>query len=196
MPASPITRSDSTAQHVIEPGDRDLERGFLAHERWAFEAFYARYSKTFYAAAYGVLKSEQEAQDCVHDVLLRLWRKPSAFVPGKGSLKAFTAVCIRNDAVSRLRISHRAPELVRRLSSAAREEDFEPVDFVERERLTQAIRALPPAQRRAIVMAYFQHFTHREIAAALNEPIGTIKSRLSAALHRLHAALSEGFSHE
>lgn len=178
----------------MNTSDLDLEQGFVAREKWAMEALYVRHAKTFYTAAFSVLESGEDAQDCVHDVLLRIWGRPNTFAPGKGSLKAFVAVSIRNEAVSRLRLQNRAPELHRRLAVRIEEEFFEPADHVERDRLQRAIRMLPIAQRRALVMSYFQHLTHREISEKLGEPLGTIKSRISTALRRLHDTLAEGSS--
>ena len=62
-------------------------------------------------------------------------------------------------------------------------------DPIERERIARAIDALPPAQAQTIQFAYFKGMTHTEIANALGEPIGTIKSRLSAALRTLRGSL-------
>jgi RNA polymerase sigma-70 factor, ECF subfamily len=191
-----ITRWGNTNGPVKVQSDLAVEQGFIARERWALEAFYVQHSKTFYSAAYSVLRDAEEAQDCVHDVLLRLWNRPNTFASGKGSLKAFVAVCIRNEAVSRLRLRNREPELQRRLAARIEHEEFEPFDFVEHNRLVRAIDALPQAQRRTIIMSYFRYLTHREIAEQLGEPIGTIKSRLSTALHRLRDALSRNSIHD
>ena len=176
----------------MRSADADLEQAFSAHEPWALETLYARYGKTFYAAAFGVLRSVEDAQDCVQDVLLRLWRRPETYAREKGALKAFVAVCVRNEALTRLRAKRRAPELERRASSQTEEETtFEPFDHVEHNRLVRAMQELPPPQRQAIVLAYFKHLTHREIAERTGDPIGTIKSRLSTAVHRLRDLMTE-----
>jgi RNA polymerase sigma-70 factor (ECF subfamily) len=62
-------------------------------------------------------------------------------------------------------------------------------DPIERERIARAIGALPPAQAQTIQFAYFNGMTHTEIASALGEPVGTIKSRLAAALRSLRRSL-------
>ena len=186
-----ITLSANPNVGVDSRPDEDLEQAYLAHEQWALEALYVRHAKTFYAAAFSVLKSTEDAQDCVHDVLLRLWQRESSYSPGRGTLKAFISVCIRNDALSRLRSKRRVPELEKKLAGLTEEQYFEPFDHVEHNRLVQALRTLPQAQRQAVVMSYFQHLTHKEIAARLDEPIGTIKSRLSSAVQRLRGLLAE-----
>lgn len=173
-----------------------IEQGFVAREQWALEALYVQHGSTFYSAAFSVLRNAEEAQDCVHDVLLRLWRRPNTYAPGKGSLKAFVAVCVRNEAVSRVRLRGREPELQRRLAAQTGPENFEPFDHVEHNRLVQALGILPPPQRQVVILSYFQHRTLREIAEQTGDPIGTIKSRLSSALQRLRDALSGAPVHD
>ncbi len=181
-------------------GASDLEIAFAAREPWALEALYVEHARTFYTAAFAVLRNGEDAQDCVHDVLLRIWHNTSAFTPGKGALKAFVAVCIRNEAVSRVRLRGRGSELERRIVRRAAEQPlqdpFSSVDPIERNRLQQAIAELSEPQRSVIVLSYFNCLTHREIAERLGEPIGTIKSRLSAALHRLSGRLKREYEYE
>lgn len=177
-----------------------LDRAFAARESWALEALYAEHARTFYSAAYSVLRNAEDAQDCVHDVLLRLWRNTQSFSPERGALKTFVAVCIRNEAVSRVRMRSKGPELERRLLRRAVEEPapdpFSAFDPVAQNRLNEAIADLPEAQRSVIILSYFEHLTHREIAERLGEPLGTIKSRLSSALHRLSARLNREYEYE
>lgn len=69
--------------------------------------------------------------------------------------------------------------------------DLEVPDHVEAARVRRALEALPPEQRRALELAYFGGLTHREIATALGEPLGTIKSRVAMALRKLGRDLAE-----
>ncbi|HZT13665.1 MAG TPA: sigma-70 family RNA polymerase sigma factor [Candidatus Baltobacteraceae bacterium] len=169
--------------------DRDLERAFIEREQWALEALYVRHARTFYAAALGVLQDPDEAQDCVQEVLLRLLQRPHAFSQGRGSLKAFVTVCIRNEAIGRYRAARRRPQLEDRLAKYVEDETFEPFDHLEHARLVGALKTLPEPQRRVTILAYYHHMTHREIAQAIGEPIGTVKSRLFHALRRLGQVL-------
>lgn len=69
--------------------------------------------------------------------------------------------------------------------------DLEVPDHVEAARVRRALEALPPEQRRALELAYFGGLTHREIATALGEPLGTIKSRVAMALRKVGRDLAE-----
>ena len=189
--SSAIARWPETREDVNDRPDSEIESAFAARRSWALDALYVRHAKTFYTAAFSVLRDREDAQDCVHDVLLRLWRSPQSYEPRRGGLKAFVSVCIRNDALDRLRISARAPGLRARLSARIEDETFEPFDHVEHDRLMRALRALPAAQRSTVALAYFHHLTHREVAERLQEPLGTVKSRISSAMRKLHELLTE-----
>ena len=64
--------------------------------------------------------------------------------------------------------------------------------MIEHDRLRAALRTLPPEQRKPLELAYFDYKTHVEIARELNEPLGTIKSRIALGLRKLGAALGAG----
>lgn len=170
--------------------DDALAAGFAAHERWAFDEAYRRYVPLLYSAAYNVLGDAQDARDCVHDALARVWRSPNAYSRARGMVRSFLVVCVRNEAISRRRAEVRRRQLADRLAAEPAEHDqLEAGDPIERDRLRRALVALPVAQRRPLELAYYEGKTHVEIAAELNEPLGTIKSRISAGLRKLGIAL-------
>lgn len=71
-------------------------------------------------------------------------------------------------------------------------DELDAVDVIEHDRLRAALRTLPPEQRKPLELAYFDYRTHVEIARELNEPLGTIKSRIALGLRKLGAALGAG----
>ena len=79
---------------TIERSHNALEDGFAAREAWAFEAAYHAFKGALFAAAFHVLGEREEAEDCVHDVLVRLWERGRAYRHGRGSLRAFMIVCV------------------------------------------------------------------------------------------------------
>ena len=81
----------------------DLEAAFAAHKNWAFGEAYRQYASLLYSAAYNVLGNADDAKDCVADAFARLWRSPHAYSPERGNLRSFLVVCVRNEAISRLR---------------------------------------------------------------------------------------------
>lgn len=171
--------------------DEDLARAFASHEAWAFDEVYTRWSPLLISAAYHVLGNTDDARDCLQDALTRLWRTPGAYTPARGSLRAFLAVCVRNAAISQQRSIRRRNALIDRaaLEPIVHDEIVIP-DFVENERVRSALTSLPEDHRRALVLAYYHQKTHTEIAALLEAPLGTIKSRISHGLRKLALAMN------
>lgn len=168
------------------PSVDELARAFARGEAWAFEAAYRIHGDALYAAAWGVLHDASDSQDCVHDVMTRLWQRRHVFTPERGSLRAFLAVCARNEALTRVRnAGTRERILTQQLHAPAAPVRDHGDAFAERESVERALNALTDKQRETIEMAYYQCLTHPEIADKTGEPIGTVKSRLSGALRRL-----------
>jgi RNA polymerase sigma-70 factor (ECF subfamily) len=179
--ASRITHSPRVRDFV-------LEQAFAQRKDWAYEAAYRRFGGRLYATALHLLRDTQSAQDCVHDVLLHLWKKTSAYAPERGVLEAFLVTCVRNEALTRLRNDARRAQLRQALVEPDRY-DLD-IDPIEHARIERAIAQLDPAHQKMVQLAYYRGLTHREIAAELAEPIGTIKSRISAALRSLRRTLA------
>ena len=168
-----------------------LAQAFARGERWAYDAAYRLHGSVLHAAAQQVLRDPNEAADCVHDVLLRLWRRGDAYCVERGSLRAFLAVCVRNDALARQRKGRNRARIDLTLEHNQATRDVADA-VVDREAIRDALSALTEKQRVAVELAYTRHLTHEEIAATLREPAGTVKSRLSSALRKLRETLALG----
>jgi RNA polymerase sigma-70 factor, ECF subfamily len=173
----------------LEDGELELARGFAHREPWAYEAAYRAHGRVLYAAALGVLRDDADAQDCVHDVLMRLWRRGDAYRPERGSLRAFLAVCVRTEALSRSRKARNRERLEAAAAPPEPAPDIAP-PVVERAAIKSALVSLGEKQRESIELAYYRGMTHEQIAQQLGEPVGTVKSRLSSALRALRAAFA------
>jgi RNA polymerase sigma-70 factor, ECF subfamily len=170
--------------------DEALAAAFAAKERRAFDEAYTRYGKLLYSAAHHVLGNAEDAADCVHDALTRVWKSADSYSRSRGTLRSFLTVCVRNEAITRLRSKARRRKLEERLAAQPLEHDeLHVVDVIEHDRLRAALRSLPLEQRRPLELAYYEHRTHVEIAHELDEPLGTIKSRIAIGLRKLGAAL-------
>lgn len=174
------------------PEESTLAQAFARRERWAFDEAYRRYGSLLFSVALNVLHNAEEAEDCVHDVLVRVWKNPQAFAVDRGSVRAFLVVCVRNDAISRQRSAARRARLSERIGHEEATEEIEIEDFVENAKVREALAQLPEDQRKAITLAYFGGKTHVEIAKTLDEPLGTVKSRISLGLRKLGTALAGG----
>jgi RNA polymerase sigma-70 factor (ECF subfamily) len=174
----------------IDADEAALAAGFAAHQRWAFDEAYRRYGRLLFSAAVRLLGNTQDAEDCVHDSLVRIWRAVQAYTTQRGPLRSFLTVCVRNEAISRMRSANRRTRVLQRAAREPQEHDeiaFE--DFVEHGRLKRALAQLPDVQRAPLELAYFGGKTHVEIANALDQPLGTIKSRIALGLRKLAAVM-------
>jgi RNA polymerase sigma-70 factor (ECF subfamily) len=184
----------ATAQASREGADEaTLAQAFARRERWAFDEAYRRYGSLLYSIALGVLHNAQDAEDCLHDVLVRVWKSPGAFTVERGAVRTFLIVCVRNEAISRTRSAARRERLTERVSRETETiEEMNVGDFIEEERVRTALAQLPDEQRQAVMLAYFAGKTHVEIARQLDEPLGTVKSRIALGLRKLGAMLTAG----
>ncbi len=167
-----------------------IAAAFADHRPEAIDVAYRAYSRTLYAVACRILDNADEAQDCVHDALLRAWQRPNAYRPERGPLRAFLTACVRNEALTRLRRGARHRCIEQRV---ARDEhlsyEIACGDPVTRDRLRDALRSLPSEQLAVLSLAYFGHLSQTEIASRLGVPLGTVKSRVALGLRKLAAQL-------
>jgi len=167
-----------------------LAAGFAAHKGWAFGEAYRRHAALLHSAAYDVLGKADEAQDCVAETVARLWRTPGAYWASRGSLQSFLVACVRNEALSRRRRLARMVRLRQRLAAMPMQHvELRVADPVDCDRIRRALLALPVKQRIALELAFYEGKTQTEIAAELQEPLGTIKSRIKHGLQRLGTIL-------
>jgi len=191
--AEPHSHAASPEIRLATDEDR-LAVAFAERDQGALAEVYRLYAATFYAVAVRILNVEQEAEDCVHDTLLRIWSKPNTYCTERGRLVSLLIVAVRNDALSRRRSVAKHHEIEQRLETPVRVEDFTNGlrDHVECAKLRQALEALTPELREPIVRAYMRYQTHEQISRELNVPLGTIKSRLIIGLRKLHGELIAG----
>lgn len=170
--------------------DAALEQAFAHRERWALDGVYARYHSLLYSVAYNVLRNADDAQDCLHDALIRVWTKRVTYDVARGTLRSFLVVCVRNQAISQQRIAARFARLSQRVGAESSDRaELRVVDYVENQRLYAAFMGLPKEQRAPLVLSYFLGKTHVEIARELGLSLGTTKSRISLGLQKLGRVL-------
>lgn len=165
----------------------------------AFEAIYDAHSGVMYGLLLRMLRTEQDAQEVLQDAMLQIWNRAKHYDPARGSEPAWIISITRSRALDRLRSrktrSTREDEASRdRAIVIGDTEDATGVDYaMERERMRavrSALTELPEAQRTAVELAFFEGLTHTEIAAQLNQPLGTIKTRIQLGMRKLRERLS------
>jgi RNA polymerase sigma-70 factor (ECF subfamily) len=157
----------------------------------AMAQLYECYSAIVYSVALRVLGDTGAAEDILQEVFMQLWRSPDVFDANRGSLAGWLAVITRNRAIDSLR--KRRPEAD--LADVVLSVEPDLANTADWSRMLEKIRAalgsMPLPQRSALEMAFFEGLTHTEIAAKTGEPLGTIKTRIRAALVTLRKAFNQ-----
>jgi RNA polymerase sigma-70 factor, ECF subfamily len=163
----------------------------------AFQVLYERYRNPLFRFAYRLLGSVEAAEDVAHDCFLSLIKEPGRFDASRASLRTYLFAAARNQAAKRYQTFGReAPieELLEEPSSADRQEPLAVV--LESElawEVEQAIAALPPLQREALVLFEYEDLSLAEVAAVVGTDLGTVKSRLFRAREKLRTRLDRYF---
>jgi RNA polymerase sigma-70 factor (ECF subfamily) len=173
--------------------DPALVLRIVNRDQSALAEVYDRYGGLVYAVALRVLRDAPAAEEVLQDTFHRLWIVAARFDPARGSLPAWLAVTARHRAIDYLR--QRAPETDSDSIAAEVELPFDLEEHVSRnglmERVRGALDRLPDSQRTLVELAYFQGMTHTELARRTGEPLGTVKTRLRAAVANLRKELAE-----
>jgi RNA polymerase sigma-70 factor, ECF subfamily len=172
---------------AVETDDTALVRAMADGDRAALAALYDRHAAALLGLAARIVRERREAEDLLHDVFLEAWRHARDFDPKRGKVRTWLAIRMRSrclDLVRSARVSRNAGDA----GLAAIMDDREPAS-PDRELVRRALGALGPEQRQAIELAYFDGLSCSEIAERIAIPVGTVKSRLAAALRGLRTKL-------
>jgi RNA polymerase sigma-70 factor (ECF subfamily) len=166
-------------------------------DQQALGQLYDRYGRLVYGLARSVVGDELAAEEITQDAFTRVWSRAGTYLPEQGRPLTWLMRIARNRAIDELRSRSSRPQ-ARSLSWLEEDLPDGGADLAEEAELSRrrrevagAIAALPEEQRQVLAMAYFQAYTHREIAGILKQPLGTVKTRLRSAMKRLRAALEE-----
>jgi RNA polymerase sigma-70 factor, ECF subfamily len=186
-----FTPSDSSE---VSP-DGALVRRLLQRDVSAFEELYDRHSRLVYALVLRILQQATTTEEVVQDVFLQLWRNTAQYDGSRGPFVPWLLTIARNRALDQLRLKserqRRREDQTDELPPVVATPDFEgSLDEKRRaDRVRELMNSLNPQQRRAIELAYFEGLSHSEIANALKEPLGTVKSWIRNGLLRLKEGL-------
>ena len=179
------------------PSDVALVVAVSRGHRDALAEIYKRHGGKAYGLALRMCRDDR-AKEVVQQVFLEMWAKPHLYNPDRGSLGTYLLAQVHGRSVDRLRSDgarqarETASVLVRETSAIDIESTV--VSRSVGDKVRDLLSALPDGQRDAIVLAYFNGYTYRDVADFLGEPEGTIKSRIRAGLARLRLALcDEGY---
>ncbi|BAJ33193.1 MULTISPECIES: sigma-70 family RNA polymerase sigma factor [Kitasatospora] len=165
-------------------------------DREAYAGLYEELAPIVHGMALRVLGNPAQAEEVAQEALLEVWRSAPSYRPERGPVAAWACTIAHRRAVDRVRsvrASHEREQRVFREDRTVPEPVAETVErTMESARVRRALSGLSPAQREALVLAYYGGHSQSQIAAALGLPLGTVKSRMRDGLLRLRGALHDG----
>ena len=181
----------------IEFTDEALLAQIVEQDRLALECLYQRYSTRVFSLSFRMLSDQGASEEVTQDVFLNVWRRAASYKLGRGKFTTWLFGIAHHRTIDELRKrtrgKQRAVENVDdflNLQSA----DIQPADAAvansEYATVRKALLNLPDAQRAVIEMSYFGGFTQAEIAVNLDQPLGTVKTRMRLGLKKLRVALA------
>jgi RNA polymerase sigma-70 factor (ECF subfamily) len=179
--------------------DEALLRLVARLQEGALGALYDRYNRLVYSLALNSTGDSGLAEEITQDVFLRVWNKAETYRPEAGKVVTWLTSIARYRAIDMLRRQSIRPEGNRivwaeaeaSLPSDSTDVEEEVSSSQRRQRIRRAMSALPLEQRQALAFAFFQGYSHSQIAEALNEPLGTVKTRIRLAMQKLRHLLHE-----
>jgi RNA polymerase sigma factor (sigma-70 family) len=190
-------RLETMRNRLAHLSDEALVALVARGDQTALAELYDRVGRTAYGLAFRVLRDDRLAEDAVQEAFLAVWRLAAAFSAERAKATTWILTLVHRRAVDLVRREER-----RRAEPLGEDdrhdegatpsaEDAAWLQF-ERERVQNALRQLPDAQREALELSYYGGFTQSELAERLGQPLGTIKSRMFAGLARMRELLDDG----
>ncbi len=185
------------AEPPKEPSDEALLNAIADGAVWAMESLYQRYSRILYSLAYRMVADHQVAEDLLQDAFLAVWRRATSYSPQTGAARIWLISILRHRTIDHLRTVRRrstiqeAPleEIELDESKAFPDVWDEAWQSVKSSHVRAALMKIPTEQRLVIELAYFQGWTHTEIAEGIQIPLGTVKARMRLGLNHLKQEL-------
>ena len=165
-------------------------------DRGALEALYNRYAGPVFSLAMNILRDQGAAEEVTQDAFFNVWRRASSYHAQRGKVTSWLFSIAHHRSIDEVRRRSRQQMHVQYgvdLSNRPSQDGVDPVEFAatrsDRGHLENALSTLRPEQREVVVLAYFGGLTHTEIATRLQQPLGTVKTRMRLALRRLRQVL-------
>ena len=163
----------------------------------ALGPLYSRYAARIFTMASHTL-DHAAAEEIVQDVFLSVWRKAGTFSPERGAFRPWVFQIAHYRILNELRHRSRQPRIEPDPEGQLTAGLPDPAPYPEeaagleedRASVREALKSLPPAQREALNLAFFEDLTHEQVAAKLQVPLGTTKTRIRAGLQRMRVSLS------
>ena len=180
-----------------ELGDHQLIHQIATMDKAALEALYGRYSTPVYSLAMHMLRHDALAEEVTQEIFLNIWLKAGSFNPERGEPRSWIMSVAHHKIVDSIRSRRRSLimtdpgdyETLDLLPANQTSTEEQVERNLERERILKALSGLPEAQREVILLAYFEGYSQSEMAKKLDQPLGTVKTRVRLAMQKLRIVL-------
>ncbi|WP_240470750.1 ECF RNA polymerase sigma factor SigK [Haematomicrobium sanguinis] len=168
----------------------EISRG----DQEAFSRLYDLYAPRVFGLARRLILDIQIAEEVTQEVFVQVWQTASRFDPNKGKALSWVLTITHRRAVDRIRSEQASQDRDKKVGARALDRDLDDVSenvvtIIESERVKSALEKLSELQRHALELFYFSGLTHSEIAAQLEVPLGTVKTRLRDGVLKLREAM-------
>jgi RNA polymerase sigma-70 factor, ECF subfamily len=190
---------DAAGTPVSETEWVELVTAIATGDQEALRTVYERMHRLVFTLAVRITHNRETAEEVVLDVFHDVWRRAGTYDVRGGPVVGWIMNQARSRAIDRVRFEQRkkrVPEGPDRPSAADGQERAVPMpgdelDLREQaQRLQQALASLTPNERQTIETAFFSELTYVEVAARLDQPLGTVKTRIRSGLSKLREALT------
>jgi RNA polymerase sigma-70 factor (ECF subfamily) len=173
--------------------DGELMSLIEEQDREALEALYARYSGPVFSLAMQMLRDAGAAEEVTQDAFFNVWRRASSYRSDRGKVTAWLFSIAHHRVIDEVRRRKRREQAHSSqdvdLLSCPADDSGDPARFaigrMRRSEIKEALSGLRPEQRDVVILAYYGGLTHSEIAKELDQPLGTVKTRMRLALKKL-----------
>jgi RNA polymerase sigma-70 factor (ECF subfamily) len=179
----------------MDPDENGLIVKIALGDESAFLELYDRYASRVHGLSLRILNDSMLAEEATQDTFLKLWSRARDYLAERGPFLPWLLTIARRVALDRLRLESRRPTLSDSNDPDQIWQNLPDVDSVTDESRWRsmyfAVQNLHPDQRKVIELAYYQGLSQSEIAEMLSLPLGTVKTRLRAAMEKLREAWHE-----
>ena len=169
-----------------------IVRRIVGGDQQALHALYERAHRVVFTLIVRITGNRETAEELTLDVFHDVWRGAARYDAANGTVLGWIMNQARSRAIDRMRFENRKKRVDAHGGDPAPEgsESHDALELKQQSRaLRTALAVLTPNERQAIEAAYFSELTYAEVAARLNQPLGTVKTRIRSALHKLRQAL-------
>src|SRR5258708_11042781 len=172
-----------------------LVQSIAAGDQLALHSLYEQMHRIVFTLIVRITNNRETAEELTLDVFHDVWRRASTYDPADGPVVGWIMNQARSRAIDRLRFDHRKKRVTNYvdspLTTTAASDPEQACHLEEQSRLLRnALEVLTPEERRIIETDFFSELTYHEVATKLNQPLGTVKTRIRSGLGKLRQALA------